>query len=200
MSIADHPSYTHSRIPDVIARRSSPVVARESETADPDGSTTPKQAGLLTVRPWWDADLAVHGHALADPYVEMFWLGVLGPSTTCLLRRLSRGFVRHPNGFVLSGPDTARAMGLSRGTGRNAPLNRIIDRACTFRLVRRTGPDEIDVRLHVPSLTRRQLSRLPLSVQNAHSEWMSANSEPLSTPMTDSHVLPNQRLPHGSAA
>lgn len=200
MSITDHPSYTHSRIPDVIERRSSSVVARESETADPAGSTVPRPTGLLVVRPWWDADLAVHGHALADPYVEMFWLGVLGPSTTCLLRRLSRGFVRHPNGFVLSGPDTARAMGLSRGTGRNAPLNRIIDRACTFRLVRRTGPDEIDVRLHVPSLTRRQLSRLPLSVQNAHREWTSANRGPVNTPTADGHRRADRGLGSGSAA
>lgn len=135
-------------------------------------SGEPHAARSLVVRPWWDPDLSINGHDLEDPYVEMFWLGVLGPSAICMLRRFSRGFEQYPNGFRLSVRDTARAMGIGTGTGRNGPLNRTIDRVCTFHLARRTSLDEIEVRLHLPTLTRRQLSRLPLAVQNTHEEWV----------------------------
>lgn len=181
MSITDHPSYTHSRRPDVIERRSAAAGAGvggirfgRSTVEDPDAPAT-GSSGTLVVRPWWDPDLAITGHPLGDPYVEMFWLGVLGPSVTCLLRRFDRGFSRFPEGFRLSVRDTARAIGIGTGTGRNGPLNRTIDRVCTFHLARRSAPDQIDVRLHVPSLSARQVSRLPLSLRNAHEAWMSAH-------------------------
>lgn len=172
MSMIDHPSYTHSLRPEVIERRSGQAGSHTADTDDRPRNE-PTDRHVLIARPWWDPDLAIHGHPLDDPYVEMFWTGVLGPSVTCLLRRLARGFQKHPNGFRMSAPDTARALGLGTGTGRNGPLNRTIDRACTFHLVRRTGPEEIDVRLHLPTLSRRQLSRLPVSVRNTHREWLS---------------------------
>lgn len=149
-----------------------------SDQPDPGFLRQPLPSRHLVVRPWWDPDLAITGHRLDDPYVELFWLGVLGPSTICLLRRLSRGFDLHPEGFRLSVASTARAIGLGPATGRNGPLNRTIDRACNFGLMRRTALDEIDVRLHIPSLSRRQLTRLPVAVQNAHEDWVSENAMP----------------------
>lgn len=186
MSITEHPSYTHSLRPDVISSRSSGDTNGPAQTVAPVGTPDRSAAGLLTVRPWWDPDLAINGHQLDDPYVEMFWLGVLGPSVICLLRRFARGFARHPEGFRLSVRDTARAIGVGTGTGRNGPLNRTIDRACTFHIMRRTTTDEIDVRLHLPSLSRRQLSRLPVSVQNTHREWESAHGAGVGQPARSS--------------
>lgn len=200
MSITDHPSYTHSRRPEVVQRRSADADERPSVGSPSHEFTESSTAGFLIARPWWDPDLAVNGHPLDDPYVEMFWLGVLGPSTTCLLRRLARGFAKYPNGFRISIPDTARAMGLGTGTGRNGPLNRTIDRACTFHLVRRPARGEIDVRLHVPSLTRRQLSRLPLSIRNSHRDWMSAHPELDRHPPSGSQPQQHAVAVHDSAA
>lgn len=162
MSILEHPSVQGPRF------------ESSDEQSGKSSSTSP--AKQLIVRPWWDPELAVVGHALASPYVETFWLGVLGPSVICLLRRLARGFEGHPQGFRLSLPDTAKAIGLGAGTGRQAPINRTIDRACTFHIARRVATDEIDVRLYLPSLTARQVSRLPLSIQNSHERWVATRS------------------------
>lgn len=185
MSIIDHPSFNRSRLVEVTSvpgdgpsREDRSGIRSPEDTTDADSQVRrdsagePSPARFLVVRPWWDPDLAVRGHRLEDPYVEMFWLGVLGPSAVCVLRRFSRGFEMHPGGFRLSVRDTARAIGIGTGTGRNGPLNRTLDRICTFHLARRTALDEIEVRLHLPSLTGRQLSRLPLSVQNAHEDWI----------------------------
>ena len=111
---------------------------------------------------WWDQSLATTGHSPTSDYTERFWLGVLGPSVICLLRRITRGFEAHPAGFQIVLADTARAIGLGGGTGQQAPINRTIDRACTFNMARRTSPEQLEVRLHMPTLTSRQLSRLPL--------------------------------------
>ncbi len=48
---------------------------------------TPSVA-ILPVRPWPDGVIDALGHDPRSLYVERFWLGILGPSTTWLLRFL----------------------------------------------------------------------------------------------------------------
>ncbi len=152
MSLQDHPSDSHV----------------DSAHLDPEQA--------LIVRPWWDPSLAIDGHPVTGEYTERFWLGVLGPSVICLLRRLARGFEAHPAGFQIVLTDTARAIGLGGGTGQQAPINRTIDRACTFGMARRVSPEELEVRLHLPTLTTRQLARLPLATRTSHNRWLAEHS------------------------
>ena len=126
----------------------------------------------VTVRPWWDPGLAVSGFDPRSVYVERFWLGVLGPSTVLLLRRFARGLEERPNGFRVSLSDTAQAIGLGRGDGRQAPISRTIDRACDFGLARRDAVDTLSIRTHLPRLTPRQLSRLPEVVRSTHDHYL----------------------------
>ena len=142
------------------------------ERPAPDGPDGDRGPSHLAVRPWWDPALAVGGYDPRSAYAERFWLGVIGPSTLLLLRRFARGLDDHPTGFRMSVVDTGRAMGLGSGTGRRAPVSRTIDRACSFGLARRTGPDQVEVRTHLPRLTSRQLQRLPVVVQQAHRDWL----------------------------
>lgn len=141
------------------------------------GSTDPQRAAdepsSLVIRPWWDPVLATSGVDPRSSYVERYWLGVIGPSAVLLMRRLARGLEEHPEGFQISLADTARAIGLGAGTGRNAPINRTIERACMFGAMRRMSPGEVQVRTHLPMLNARQLGRLPLAVRNSHAAWMS---------------------------
>ena len=52
--------------------------------------TTPDLAtDCILIRPWPDPVIDRLGHDPRSPYVEQFWLGVLGPSTTWLMRRLA---------------------------------------------------------------------------------------------------------------
>lgn len=127
---------------------------------------------VLTVRSWWDPQLATTGFEIRSEYVERFWLGVIGPSTVLLLRRFARGLDERPDGFRVPVVDTARALGLGAGTGRNAPIMRTIDRACTFGLARLTAPNDVAVRTHLPELHRRQLDRLPITLQRTHQRWL----------------------------
>ena len=124
------------------------------------------------MRPWWDPSLAVAGFDPRSAYAERFWLPVVGPSTLLLLRRFARGLEEHPTGFRVSLADTGRALGLGSGTGRTSPVNRTIERACTFGLARRVDTDSIEVRSHLPRLAPRQLDRLPPVLRRAHRDYL----------------------------
>ncbi|MFZ4517973.1 MAG: hypothetical protein ACOYOP_06275 [Microthrixaceae bacterium] len=140
---------------------------------EPGGRGVPDE---LIVRAWWDPVLATRGHDPRSAYVERFWLGIVGPSTVLLLRRFARGLEEQPGGFRASATDTARALGLGTGTGRNGPLHRTIDRACTFGLARRTGDREVHVRTHLPPLNARQLARLPTVLRRSHERWITGSA------------------------
>src|SRR5438309_11328568 len=89
---------------------------------------------MLTVRPWPDPVIDALGHDPRSHYVEQFWLGILGPSTTWLLRRIATGLESNPGGFELPLSDTARALGLGHMGGRNSPFVRALARLAKFDL------------------------------------------------------------------
>jgi hypothetical protein len=125
----------------------------------------------LHVRPWTDTVVDQMGHDPRSAYVEAFWLGILGPSTTWLLRLLAHRLDTEPDGFDLELRTAARAIGLGPVRGRHSPLRRAIDRTVTFGLARPAGRDGLDVRRHLPPLTREQVQRLPRAVRRRHQEW-----------------------------
>jgi hypothetical protein len=113
-------------------------------------------------------------------YVELYWLGIIGPSTTWLLRRLTYGLEVHGDGFDLHLPETARSLGLGDKMGKNSPFRRALARLITFELARPHGPGGLAVRQHIPPLPLRHLSRLPDSLQRSHRRWLAEQglSEP----------------------
>lgn len=147
----------------------------------------------LFVRPWVDPVVDDHGHDLRSHYVERYWLGILGPSTTWLLRRIASGFDHDPDGFTLPLADTARALGLGIRTGRHAPFLRAIDRCTQFGVARRHH-DTLAVRRRLPPLTQLQLARLPESLQAEHAELAARAAAP---PTHSYPVLHARRLALG---
>ncbi len=127
--------------------------------------------GTLTVRPWADRIIDTLGHDPRSSYVERFWLGILGPSTTFLLRHLATILDDSPAGTDLPLRTTARYLGLGGRPGRHSPFMRSFDRLVQFDLARRTAPGVLQVRRKVPPLNRRQLSRLPGELRAAHERW-----------------------------
>jgi hypothetical protein len=123
------------------------------------------------ITPWSDPVIDGLGHDPRSAYVEQFWLGILGPSTTWLMRRLAAGLDREPDGFELPLADTARALGLGTRGGRHSPFLRAFGRASQFGLAHRVGSDGMAVRRHIPPLTRHQVLRLPTGIQVAHQAW-----------------------------
>jgi hypothetical protein len=127
----------------------------------------------LPVRPWTDPVIDTLGFDPRSSYVERFWLGILGPSTTWLLRRLAAGFDRQPDGFDLPLADTARELGLGDKGGRHSPFVRALWRSCQFELARVAG-STLEVRRRLPPLNRRQSQRLPDGLRSDHEAWQAA--------------------------
>jgi hypothetical protein len=132
----------------------------------------------LHIKPWPDPVIDRVGHDPRSAYVEQFWLGILGPSTTWLLRRLAAGLETTPAGFDLGLSDTARSLGLG-GEGRSSPFVRALGRCCQFQLASSEDDATLAVRRKLPPLNRRQLARLPEPVQAEHQRWLEAE---LATP------------------
>ena len=127
--------------------------------------------GTLEIRPWADPVIDALGHDPRSHYVETFWLSVLGPSTTWLMRRLARGLEASPAGFTLSLDDTARALGLATTESKHSAFARALTRCVQFDLAQAQGKDVLAVRRKVPPLNRRQVMRLPDDLQRSHREW-----------------------------
>jgi len=123
---------------------------------------------------WPDPVIDRLGYDPRSHYVERFWLGVLGPTSTWLLRRLVAGLDQSPGGFDLDLDDTARALGLGGKAGRHSPFRRAVARCITFGMARDQGNDELAVRRHLPPLPRRHLLRLPPALQAEHAQWIDA--------------------------
>ncbi len=128
----------------------------------------------ITVRPWPDPVIDALGHDPRSPYVERFWLGVLGPSTTWLMRLLAAGFDASPAGFDLDLSEAATVLGLGGRGGRHSPFIRALGRCCRFDLAESRGENVLAVRRKIPPLNRRQLLHLPPALQEAHRAWQEA--------------------------
>ena len=135
------------------------------------------EAETVRIRPWEDQILDRIGFDPRSPYVERFWLGIVGPSVTWLMRRLAAGFDAAPDGFDMPLSETARALGLGDPGGRNSAFFRTVNRLVQFELARVSGPCELEVMRRLPPLSRRQAGRLSPALQQAHESWLSEARE-----------------------
>ena len=109
--------------------RTRPVPSREvlrvHPTAPPTRTIEPEPLPrTVRVAPWHDPVVDRRGHDPRSVYVEQFWLGVLGPTATWLLRRLVAGFDHQPDGYeldVAASGAQPRAVGDARGRRRRSP-------------------------------------------------------------------------------
>jgi hypothetical protein len=125
----------------------------------------------LTVIGWPDEMIDRLGHLTHSEYVERYWLGVIGPTATWLLRRLSAELQVSPDGFCLNLPECAAEVGIGLRGGQNSPFIKALGRLCQFELAQLQPGGVLAVRLHVPSLSKRHLMRLPEHLQRRHDEW-----------------------------
>jgi hypothetical protein len=124
----------------------------------------------LAVYPWVDPIFDSTGFPARSDYVEQFWLGILGPTATWLLRRLAAGFDHYPDGFELDLVETAQALGTTYRPGHESPFTRAIERLSIFGLAQ-TYANGLAVRTHVPLLPDRYLPRLPRYLRDAHAGY-----------------------------
>jgi hypothetical protein len=134
--------------------------------------------GVATVfvTTWTQPFIDGNGHDARSAYVERFWLPVLGPSGTWVLRVLSWGLEASPDGFLLDLRQLAKGIGLGSSLGRNSPLIRALTRVCQFDLATLSGahPSGVQplmVRHSMPWLSRRLVLALPDFLRAEHEEW-----------------------------
>lgn len=144
------------------------------EVATSQPPPEPPAVTELRVDVWEDPVIDSLGHDPRSHYVEQYWLGVLGPSTTWLLRHLADRLDAEPDGFQLDLRETAVALGLGMREGRHSPFLRAIDRACQFGLARRPDATMLHARRRIPPVTQGQLKRLPSRIQDQHAAWQRA--------------------------
>ncbi|HUY07577.1 MAG TPA: hypothetical protein VMU99_09990 [Acidimicrobiales bacterium] len=124
----------------------------------------------LRLEPYPDPVVESLGHDPRSTYVERFWLPVLGPSTTLLLRLFVDRLEGSPKGVDVDVAESARALGLGERRGRHGPFLRSVARAIDFDMVRYLRPGAIGVRRSLPSLSSRNIARLPDSLQREHAQ------------------------------
>lgn len=152
--------------------------ARGSEDGPsrPAPGPTPIPSLSVTVEAWLDQVIDDVGHDPRSSYVETFWLPVLGPSTTWLLRHLATRLEESPGGVVLDVEETARSLGLGERLGPNAPFSRTLKRCVDFGMAEWRGTLHLAVRRRLPPLARRHLRRLPDSLQARHEVELESGS------------------------
>ena len=128
----------------------------------------------MSVAPWPDLVIDEIGHDPRSAYVERFWLGVLGPSATWLVRRLVARLEVEPEGFELDLAATALELGLGVRSGRHSPFVRTIERCARFGAVDLGGQTSMRVRRKLPPLTRHQQERLPDHLRAEHQQLLDA--------------------------
>jgi len=131
----------------------------------------------MRIVPWTDREIDAFSIDCRSHYVETFWLPVLGPSATWLLRRVGDRLESEPEGFDLDLDETARSLGLGAVDRQHSPMRRAIDRCLRYGMARRSGDNVVAVRRHVPAVPARQLIRLPTEIQELHRRWKAAEPE-----------------------
>ena len=126
----------------------------------------------LQIVPWLDTVADPHGASPSSSYVELYWLPLLGPSSTWLLRRVASRLDTRPTGFEMDLLDMARSLGLGERMGKNSPFRRALQRLCIFELARPHGPGALAVRTRIPPLPLRHLASFPNRCRLGHRQWL----------------------------
>ncbi len=148
----------------------------------PNPATAPSAASgsatgsswTITVQAWSDPLVDEIGHDPRSAYVETFWLGVLGPTATWLMRRFAAGLDHSPRGYQIDLAATAAAMGLGFRTGRQSAFTKALQRCVMFGLAHQLADGGYAIRRRLPPVAHRHLRRLPEDLQQRHAEWMAS--------------------------
>lgn len=137
----------------------------------------------IRISPWPDATIDSLGYDVRDrdtprghvPYVETFWLPILGPTATWLLRRCNSHLdARNPGPMPTA--LLSQCLGLGDGISRASKLADTIARAERFGFAFLSFQgDELRVRTHLPLLPARQTARLPDPLRALHRHFDRTN-------------------------
>ncbi len=135
---------------------------------------------------WLDPAIDAKGFDTRSLYVERYWLPVLGPSATWLVRKLSEVLTptRSESERVVELSHLAHSIGLGSPSGPKSPFKRALERLVIFGAAKLMPGNTLAVRKKLPPLSTRQVARLgyPLSQEHAKDfqSYLQTNRQPLS--------------------
>jgi hypothetical protein len=127
----------------------------------------------LHVTAWPDPVVEERGYPADSGFVEIFWLPVLGPSATCLFRRLNLFLEGSPGGTTVEMNDLGRELGLGTSESSHAPLPRAISRLVQFGLAKRSASGRLVVRRTAGPLSQHLFNGLPTEIQENYRSFLS---------------------------
>ncbi len=105
-------------------------------------------------------------------YIEKFWLSILGPSATWILRLLLDEIKTNDPITVMTSNYIASQVGLSDNTSKNSPLCRSIRRLLDFRIAKQIKEGHLVISKYIPPLSTRQTLKLPSSMLELHKKYL----------------------------
>lgn len=107
-------------------------------------------------------------------YTERFWVPVLGPTATWLVRRFADALDAQPEDCTVDLAEMAAGLGLGWSASTHSPLRRALARCVQHDVAFWSGEGLLSVRQRFPFVPRRLLMRLPLALQAEHRDWVAA--------------------------
>jgi len=136
---------------------------------DADDNPQPTSDQLIVLVESGDA-VRRHGHRVDSRYVEVFWLPVLGPSATWLIRRIAlEAKLAGRQILELSHQAMSESIGLQgRPDQASRSWFRTLNRLQRFGVIGELDAGIIRFPTHLPDLSGPQLQRLPADLQRRH--------------------------------
>jgi hypothetical protein len=125
---------------------------------------------MITLAAWDDPLVEAHGFGPRSAYVETVYLGVLGPSSTFIYRKLGALVELGLTDVEVDLADLALSLGLGTGTGRQSPVVRSLDRLVSFGVARWLADGRYALRKALAPLPEYRLARLAPSVRRFHAQ------------------------------
>jgi len=117
-----------------------------------------------------------------DPYVETFWLKVLGPTATLLTNYLSMNSITNRNAFKADLSELSFELGTGVRSGKQSPVSKQLKRLVQNEIIFQISENEFLVPKCISPMKVMQLSKLDNQNRIRHEVWMQRlNISPLST-------------------
>lgn len=121
---------------------------------------------VVPVTRWVDPVVDRIGFPVLDPYVEIAWLPVIGPSATWMLRRLDSWLSDESARIEVDLSEFGLMLGLGASVTPGSSVQRTMGRLVRFGMADWSGV--LRVRGTLPPLSGRHLARVPVWVREAH--------------------------------
>ena len=154
----------------------------QNNTPIPKISRHGKPLQILHLHRWPDPITDAIGHEPDSHYVEVFWLAIIGPTSTWLLRRANLLLKHSPDGYSLPRQHLAQELGLGHWKGSSSPFLKAIQRCSDFNLMLEQPGGKLYVRQRIPDIPRRMIHKLAPRLKLIHANCLATHPPLSATP------------------